>query len=149
MTDSRVTGTKIHAAVEANGFPVSVVCSPANVHDSVLFADMMKSISSLAGGSMADQIASVYADKGYDSAAIRNRLKGRGIVPCISYRKGTKSSGDSSHKRYGSVQYVAEWLFGWLKSRFHRTIIRYERSCDNYLGFVYLASIVTYLRELG
>ena len=98
---------------------------------------------------MADQIASVYADKGYDSEAIRNYLKDRGIVPCIPYRKNAKRSGDSSYKKYSSVRYVVERFFGWPKNGFYRTVIRYERSCDNYLGFVYLASIVTYLRELG
>ena len=53
----------------------------------MLFSGVMKSIYGLAGGSMADQIASVYADKGYDSEAIRNYLKDRGIVPCISVQE--------------------------------------------------------------
>ena len=36
---------------------------------------------------MAGQIASVYADKGYDSGAIRNYLKDRCTVPCISVQE--------------------------------------------------------------
>ena len=97
----------------------------AQVHDSMLFSDMV--FSGLAGGSMADQIASVYADKGYDSEAIRNYLKDRGIVPRIPYRKNTKRSGDNSYKKCNSVRFVVERFFSWLKSGFHRTIIRYER----------------------
>ena len=70
---------------------------------------------------------SVYADKGYDSEAIRCHLKDRGIVPCIPYRKNAKRSGDSSYKKYSSVRFVVERFFGWLKSGFHRAIMRYER----------------------
>ena len=40
-------------------------------------------------------------------------------------------------------------FFAWLKCGFHRTTIRYERNCDNYIGFVYLTSILMYWRVLG
>ena len=91
------------------------------------------------------RLFSVYADKGYDSEAIRCHLKDKDIVPCIPYRKNTKSvRGQLVQKAYSSVRFVVERFFSWLKSGFHRTVIRYERSCDNYLGFVYLTSILIY-----
>jgi len=37
----RITGTKIHVAVEQNGFPISIVYSSANIHDSTKFVDVM------------------------------------------------------------------------------------------------------------
>ena len=53
-----------------------------------------------------------------------------------------------AHKQ-GKTRFVVERFFAWLKCGFHRTTIRYERNCDNYIGFVYLASILMYWRVLG
>ena len=51
---------------------------PANQHDSTRFADdVIESISDFLDSNMIQQIASVYADKGYDSDLIRNYLKNR------------------------------------------------------------------------
>jgi len=58
----RITGTKIHVAVEQNGLPVSIVCSPANIHDSTKFIDVMENISEFIDDYMIQQIVTVYAD---------------------------------------------------------------------------------------
>ena len=145
----RITGTKIHVAVESNGLPVSIVASPANVHDSTRFIDVMESISDFVDDDMMNQTVSVYADKGYDANLIREYLKNRNIISCIPFRKNSKLSENKSYNKYNSVRYVVERFFAWLKNGFHRTRIRYERNCENYLGFVYLASIVMYWRVLG
>ena len=95
------------------------------------------------------QIASVYADKGYDSTAIRSYLKNRNPIARIPFRKNSKSSENKSHKKYNSVRYVVERLFfGWLKNGFHRTRIRYERRCENCPAFVSIASFLMYCRVL-
>ncbi len=95
------------------------------------------------------QIASVYADKGYDSTAIRSYLKNRNPIARIPLRKSGKSSENKSHKKYNSVRCVAEGLFfGWLKNGFHRTGIRYERRCENCPAFVGIASFLMYCRVL-
>ncbi len=145
----RITGTKLHVAVESNGLPVSIVTGPANVHDSTRFIDVMESISDFVGNGSIKQIISCFADKGYDSTAIREYLKNREIVSRIPFRKNGKSPKIKSYKKYNAVRYVVERFFAWLKNGFHRTRIRYEKNCDNYLGFVYQASIVMYWRVLG
>ncbi len=48
----RVTGTKLHVAVDGTGLPVSTVISPANEHDSMKFVDVIESISDFADDSM-------------------------------------------------------------------------------------------------
>jgi len=55
----------------------------------------------------------------------------------------------TSYNNYNKTRFVVERFFAWLKNGFHRTRIRYERIADNYLGFVYLASIMMYWRILG
>ena len=146
----RITGTKIHVAVEQNGLPVSIVCSSANIHDSTKFIDAIESISDFAEGNCVQQIISVYADKGYDSTTIRDYLKTKNMIPCISKRNYKTKNKQSFHQtNYNKTRYVVERFFAWLKNGFHRTRIRYEKNCNNYLGFVYLASIMMYWRVLG
>ena len=88
----KILGTKVHVAVESNGLPVSIVTSPANIHDSTRFIDVMKGISDFLDDESIQQVISVYADKGYDSTSIRNYLKNRNMIACIPFRKNSKSS---------------------------------------------------------
>ena len=46
-----------------------------------------------------------------------------------------------------TTRYVVE-RFAWLKCGFRKTVIRYERRAENYLGLIHIASIM-YLRVLG
>ena len=124
--------------------------SPANEHDSTKFIDVIENISECLDEQMIQQIVSVYADKGYDARYIRKYLRNRGIACCIPYRTNSKSiMSNYAQNNYSKVRFVVERFFGWLKNGFHRTRIRYEKNCDNYLGFVYLASILMYWRVLG
>ena len=77
--------------MESNDLSVSIVTGPANVHDSTKFIDVMESISDFVGDGSIKQIISCFADKGYDSAAIREYLKNREIVSRIPFRKNNKS----------------------------------------------------------
>ena len=96
------------------------------------------------------QITSVYADKGYDSKAIREYLKSRNILDCISHRNfKTKNNKTTNQNDYSKTRYVVERFFAWLKCGFHRMAIRYERRAENYFGLVNIASIMMYWRVLG
>ena len=146
----RILGTKLHVAVEKTGLPVSIVCSPANVHDSTKFIDVLENISDFLDDDALAKTVSVYADKGYDAAYIRDYLKCHGIGYSIPYKKNSKSITPKNRKNnYNKTRYVVERFFAWLKCGFRRTAIRYERNCENYLGLVYLASIIMYWRVIG
>ena len=148
----RITGTKIHVAVESNGLPVSIITSPANIHDSTKFidvveliSDFVESISDFADNKMCQEIISVYADKGYDSTSIRDYLESRNMIPCIPFRKNNKTEhDDASQNNYNKTRFVVGRFFAWLKNGFHRTRIRYEKNCDNYLGLINIASFLMY-----
>jgi transposase len=128
--------------------------SPANIHDSIKFIDVIENISDFLDDDSIKQIVSVYADKGYDAKYIRNYLRNNGINCCIPYKKNSKfilqnNIQNNGYNNYNKTRFVVERFFAWLKNGFHRTRIRYEKNCDNYLGFVYLASIMMYWRVLG
>ena len=130
--------------------PISVLLSCANQHDGTKFVDVMENISDYLDDESTKQIMSVYADKGYDSKSIRDYLKNRNIIPCIPFRKNNKTEHNNSNQNnYNKTRFVVERFFAWLKNGFHRTRIRYEKIAENYLSFVYLASIMMYWRVLG
>lgn len=110
----------------------------------------MENISEYLDEQMIEEIVSVYADKGYDAKYIRMYLRNNGINCCIPYKNNSKFILQNNiQNSYNKTRFVVERFFGWLKNGFHRTRIRYEKRCDNYLGFVYLASIMMYWRVLG
>lgn len=145
----KITGTKIHVAVEQNGLPISIVISPANHHDSTKLVEVVENISDFLDDDYTKQIVSVYADKGYDSKIIRDYLKNRNIKDCIPKRNfKIKSNKKTNQNNYNKTRYVVERFFAWLKNGFHRTRIRYERIAENYLAFVNIACIMMYCRVL-
>ena len=121
----------------------------ANIHDSTKLIDVMENISDFVDDCTIKEIVSVYADKGYDSMAIRDYLKNRNMITCIPFRKNSNATTkNKSYKKYNKICYVVERFFAWLKNGFRRTAIRYERVVENYLGLVNIASFLMYCRVL-
>ena len=149
---NRISGTKIHAAVEQNGLPVSIVVGPANQHDSTRFVDVVDDISQYLDERSIRKIVQCYADKGYDTEFIRKYLAKRRILDCIPHRNNSRAQqhndDNAEQGSYNKTRYVVERFFAWLKNGFRRLMIRYERIADNYLGMVNIASFVMYCRVL-
>ncbi len=109
----------------------------------------MESVSEYLDEQMTEEIASVYADKGYDAKYIRNYLRNRSITCCIPYKINSKFILQNSvQSNYNKTRFVVERFFAWLKNGFHRTRIRYERNAENYLGLINIASFLMYCRVL-
>jgi transposase len=105
----RISGTKIHVAVESNGLPVSIVMGPANQHDSTRLIDVMENISDCLDDDAIKEIVQCYADKGYDAEYIREYLEKRRIQDCIPYRKDSKTEhDDAAQYKYNKTRYVVE-----------------------------------------
>lgn len=145
-----ITGTKLYVVVESNGFPISIVVSSANQHDSTKFVDVVESILDFLDDDCTKQIVPYFADKGYDTKYIRNYLRNKSISCCIPYKRNSKIILQNNiQNNYNKTRFVVERFFALWYNGFHRIRIRYEKNCDNYLGFVYLASIMMYWRVLG
>ncbi len=146
----RILGTKIHAAVDGTGLPIPIRSSPANVHDSTKFIDVLENISELAGDGLIRQIISVYADRGCDAACIGSYLGSHGIDCCIPYKKNSRNvARNRNQKHHGKTGFVVERFLAWPRCGLHGTAVRCEGNCDNCLGFVYLACIMMHWRVLG
>lgn len=127
-----------------------MIIGPANKHDSTKFVEVMESISDHLNDDIIEQIVAVYADKGYDSRAIREYLRNRNIKDCIPYRNYKTRSHEvtTDQNNYNKTRFTVERFFAWLKCGFRRLVIRYERMAENYLGFVNIASFLMYCRVL-
>ena len=148
--NKKILGTKINVIVASNGLPLSMMLERANKHDSTKFIDTMEHILDFLTRDSLKQINYCFADKGYISKTIREYMEKRNIQVHIPVRKNSIARRPKKRKsKIKSVRFVVEQFFGWLKGRYRGIATRYARNSDNYLGFVYLATILIYWRVLG
>ena len=84
------------------------------------------------------------ADKGYDSDAIRQDLKDRGVEPIIPFKRNRKVQEPIDGFLY-ALRNMVERCFNKLKNA-RRLATRYDKTARNFLAFVHLAAIMTLLR---
>ena len=91
----------------------------------------------------------VIADKGYDSDALRARLRRRGILliaPHRSNRHRTPPQDGRILRRYRR-RWTVERTFAWL-GNFRRLVVRYDRSLSIYRAFFHIACFMIVLRRV-
>ena len=92
-TDRGKSGSKRHVVIDANGIPLAVTLSAANVHDSRMLEATVDAIPAIrqCAGRPRRRPAKLHADKGYDFARCRRALRRRAIIPRIA-RRGIENS---------------------------------------------------------
>jgi transposase len=134
-TDRGHAGSKRHLITDANGVPLAVRITAANVHDSRPFDELIDAVPPVRQdrGRPCRRPAKLHADKAYDLPRCRQALRRRRIVNRIA-RRGLESS-----ERLGRHRWVVERTLAWF-SRFRRRTIRYERRADIFEAFHHLAA---------
>ncbi|WP_286209115.1 transposase [Azospirillum sp. A1-3] len=102
-TDRGKSGTKYHVVVSTDGLPLAVVPSPANVHDTKLFPDLLR-----LAQVVCTAIGRLYADAGYDSADNRWLCLRDGVQPHI------RKIGEPHGSGLGKVRCIVEHGCAWL-----------------------------------
>ena len=96
---SRKGWIKIHVAVDVESKQlVDVKITQDNVHDSKMAIPIVEGVVEKAQ-SKGKKLEKVFADKGYDTHEIFNKLKQKGIVAGIIPRKSARIRGDSARDR--------------------------------------------------
>ena len=90
------------------------------------------------------EVEAVLADKGYDSNAFIDEIVAFEAEAVIPSRKGRKAPRDYDVDLYKERNLV-ERFFNRIK-HYRRVATRYEKSVQNYLSFLYVASIMAWLR---
>jgi transposase len=137
-------GSKLHVLSDAQGLPLAVAVSGANLHDSQAFKPLILGIPAIRSrrGPRRRKPVKIRADKAYHSAEHRKWLRGRNLVLRIA-RPGIESGERLGRHRWKIERSIA-WLFG------HRRLtVRYERKGSHFLAFLGLAAALTCYKKLA
>ena len=127
-TDRGRMATKLSALVDQDGLPLSLVFFPANCND-------MKTVKqTLDEKILHTNSQPLYADKGYDSRAVRATMQQHGYIDRVGKRRTVV------HRLVNRRRNVVERFFSWLdKSR--RLIMRYDAHIASYESWTWLACL--------
>jgi transposase len=133
--------------VDAQGIPLAVEVTAANLHDSRMLEPMLDAIPPIRTGRRGRprrRPEKLHADKGYDYRRCRDACARRHIKHRIA-RKGIESK-----HHLGRHRWVVERTFAWL-ARYRRLTIRYERLVAMHRAFLHLGCALicwNYLQRL-
>lgn len=119
--------TKIHAVVDALGYPVGIELTAGQVHDIVPAEKLLKDQDSVY----------VIADKAYDSQELIDLIESKGSIPVIPPRKNRKECREYDKHIY-KERHLVEIFFNKIK-HYRRVATRYEKLAITYLAMVYIA----------
>jgi transposase len=128
--------TKIHAAVDGKGRPVSIALTPGQAGDSPQAIDLLRD---------AGRWRLVMMDKAYDSDEIRAYIASQGGEACIPPRSNRKTGINYDRETY-KRRSVVENFFEKIK-RYRRIGTRYDKLDETFFAFVMLAITTLYLRK--
>lgn len=133
--------------VDRGGIPLSVMTSAANVHDSMLFEELLDSIEPIKRprglpGRPRKRPKKLHADKAYDDKKCARALRKRDIKRRIA-RKGVESS-----EKLGRHRWVVERTLSWI-AKYRRLTIRYELRDDIHEAFLLLGCSLICLSYLS
>lgn len=144
-TDRAKPGTKKSILVEADGGPLGLATSGANVHDSKLLEPTLDACV-IKRPDTRELIQHLCLDKAYDSKRCERICEQAGLVAHIR-RIGEEKFDDAGEKTNPARRWVVERTIGWLQ-RCRAILIRYEKKSANYEGLVQLACALLWCRRL-
>lgn len=135
-TDRAKGGVKRHLLTEANGLPVALSVTGANVHDVTKVEDVLRSMPFLPPLPDDEHEQHFCADKGYDSKEVRS------LIALLGYEDHIKSRWQEKQELktpgYRARRWVCERTHSWM-NRFRRLLIRWEKKVANYEALIHLA----------
>jgi len=136
--------------VEGQGLPIGLLLESAQSSEVKLAEEALRTVKVAKGvGRPRTRPRELVADKGYDSDALRKRLRARGIRPCIPRRRNARPRpGRKANLSGYRERWVVERTFAWL-GNFRRLVVRWERRAHVYLAFLLLACILILLRAIS
>ena len=144
-TDRGKAGVKRSLLVEAEGGPLAVVVSGANVHDSQLLAETLDALVVERPQPTREEPQHLCLDKGYDNPSSESAVAEHQYIPHIR-RIGEEKRDEQGEERYPALRWVVERTLAWL-SKCRGILVRYEKKSRNYLGLLQLACALLWYRR--
>ena len=123
--------TKIHAVTNQDGLPLRYELTPGQAHDA---PSCKRLLDSLQPGQY------VLADKAYNADWIRIMIWEQGAIDVIPSRTNRRLPAEFDAAIYRQRNKI-ERFFARLKASFRRLATRYEKTSDNFLAMIKLASV--------
>jgi transposase len=142
-TDRGRPGVKHHVLVDANGIPLAIDVTPANVPEVKRLVPLVDAAGPLDAdtGEPGGRPEVLSGDRAYDSEPHRQELRDRGIEPKLAKRRTEHGSG------LGVYRWVVERFFAWVHG-FRKLRLVTERSDEGQLAFLNLACAIICFRFL-
>ncbi|WP_338805436.1 IS5 family transposase [Xenorhabdus griffiniae] len=144
-------GTKIHLATDGKGFPLNLMLTAGQTHESQTAIPLLDGVGvQRKNGFMKRRGKAVLADKGYSGGKLRGylcKLKIKRIIPYKINEKGRRDGRVQFDKQAYRNRNVVERCFGFLKGN-RRIATRYEKTARNDLSMVKLGCIRLFYRRL-
>ena len=145
-TDRGKQGVKKSLLVEADGGPLAVCISGANVNDAQLLARTLDAVVVERPQPTKEAPQHLCLDKAYDNQAGEQAALEAGYTPHIR-RIGEEKLDQNQDKPHPARRWVVERTFGWL-NRCRGILIRWEKKANNYLAVLKLACGLLWFRRL-
>lgn len=130
---------------EADGGPIAVVVTGANVHDSLLLQDALEAVI-VEPPDPREREQNLCLDKAFSGAPSDATARVFGYEPHCR-QIGEEKKDAKGRKRHKARRWVVERTIGWL-NRCRGILIRYEKKAENYLAAVQLACALLWYRRL-
>jgi len=138
LTDRAKQGTKRSLMTDANGIPLGLAVSGANVHDIRLLESTIDDALERLPRFEESKAQHIALDKGYESQNVRQILETLyGYITHIKSRRD-ESKEVRRRRRKKARRWVVERTHGWL-NRFRGIPIRWEKKFQNHIACIWLA----------
>lgn len=126
--------SKIHALVDALGFPVKFILTPGQSSEVKQAPELIKGI----------QNANILADKAFDSDEFVHIIESQGCTAVIPPRENRKKKREVDYVLY-KERHLVECFFSKIKF-FRRVFSRFDKMASSYASFLAFASTLIWIR---
>lgn len=144
-------GLIIHCLVDGNGMPFALKSTGAAANEREQVGILLDYVSIPTGGvgRPKKRPDALQADKGYDSRALRDTIRKRGITPMIPRRSWSNRKTPRGRPPNKPIdRWKVERTLAWLQKKYRRLVVRWERKNRYWLGFVLLALCMIWIEKI-
>jgi len=139
-------GSKRSLLVDANGIPLSIVVSGAQVHDVKLLEPTLDQIVTERPPAQEPPKENLCADKGYTGEPARKVIEDRHYVPHVRQR-GEEIAAKRRNPRVRARRWVVERTHSWL-NRYRKLLVRFEKTALSFEELLELACALIVFRQV-
>jgi transposase len=139
-------GSKRSLLVDANGIPLSIVASGAQVHDVKLLEPTLDQIVTERPPATQPPKENLCADNGYAGQPAKQAIETRNYVPHIRPRN-QEMEAKRRNPRKKARRWVVERTHSWL-NRWRKLLVRFEKTALSFEGLLELACALIVFRQV-